>query len=187
MAVAAEKTIETSFPRLIFLHIKSLLTNNFALVNFKWLGILVIFIHLGFLGIHKFLVRQFSDGFFRLVLFGLGVGLFYLPVAGVWVYLVQGTAILALILSLLIYLADFFIILGAGFENPDDPSGNDEHDIDAYIPRFGVFVHSMILLLLLVYFQYTFLHFQDIPYLPQLLEPASKPFIAALSFLKNLF
>jgi len=177
---ANESSIKNrSFWGLVFQHIKSLLAINFSLKNLKWLATLLIFIHLGFLGIHNFLYKRFSDGLVKLLMFCLGFGLFYVPVTGFWIYIVQGAAVLALFMWAFLYLGDFLLIVSGNYGEYDD--GNE----DDY--KFGIFVQTIIIAMLVVYMEYIVLHFHEIPYLPQLLEPALQPFKTVVSFIINIF
>jgi len=165
---------------LIFQHIKSLLAINFSIKNLKWLATLLVFIHLGFLGIHDLLHKRFSDGLITLLGFCLGIGLFYVPVTGIWIYITQGVALLVLLYWAFIYLMQFVTIVSGSYGYLGDDVEDDDY-------KFGIFVHTIIMAMLIVYIEYIVLHFQEIPYLPQIIEPALQPFIKGISFVKNLF
>jgi len=164
---------------LILQHIKSLLAINFSIKNLKWLATLLVFIHLGFLGVHDFLNKRFSDGLSKLLPFLLGFGIFYVPATGFWIYITHGVGVLALLFWALLYFGNFLMIISGGYgeyENEDE---------DDY--KFGIFVQTIIIAVLIVYIEYIILHFQEIPYLPQLLEPALQPFTKGISFFQNIF
>ena len=178
MSVTTSSIKKKSLPALIFIHFKYLLTKNFALVNLKWFGLVLIFIHLGFLGMHRFMVKRFAGGITMLLLFCLGIGIFYLPITGFWMYITQGVGVIALSIWFLLYIMDFFNIILGEF-------GHEEND--KIETQFGVFVESIARVLVVIYFEYIGLHFLEIPYLPKLMEPAWQSFTAVASFITNIF
>ena len=162
---------------LIFQHIKSLLAINFSIKNLKWFATMLVFIHLGFLGIHDFLNKRFSDGLSKLLPFLLGFGIFYVPVTGFWIYITYGVGVLALLYWALLYFGNLLILISGNYGEYEN---DDEDDY-----KFGIFVQTIIVAVFIVYIEYIILNFQEIPYLPQLLEPALQSFIKGISFFQK--